>query len=595
MTTTNTPRPAPVSFNIEELLALLTQKRHDEISQKFLAVLEQFRAVTYFGISPEDQYFIDQFVKVFLFVVSEPTFVISERLFEQFLAYNHVICNIVAISSTRNTDAYLKIVARQPNNIVRLLVLYNARNEMKVDRKAIFDLNPTVASIWFAHYACSYYGALISQVGWENLREHFQFTHPQLRIAHQIQETYFGSTYAGPDCDRRIKPVVNRTVQEHLTPAKIRRVKTDPRKIAVLSAFWLSGTSVYRIFSAMIRALKPDFHLTFVQLSENPPPETDLWDDVRKMGSPGALFSAEALQNNDFQVVHFPDIGMSDSSILLANRRIAPIQLCAPGHPNSTFGSEIDYFMSGEEIEPPDHPEQNYSERLVIMPGLGQVHTRPRYEVQGLKQQNPVCLVNLPAWCQKLNYPYVQTLKKIQAAARGKFKVRLFSGNSLSRCNDYIPFAVELADQLGRENLEVVPNLPYAAYMAEMEKGDLALDAFHFGGGNTVSDNLFIGVPMICWEGDQWYNRTGPAILRRATVPELIVSTEQDFIDLAVKLIDDSSYRESLREKLKSLDLDRLIYFTDDAPYLNKAIHYLIDNHEQLQGDQSREPIRIPR
>ena len=594
MATQSTPNQG-VSLNPEEILALFVQKRYDEVSEKLLAVLEHFRDHTLLTVSVEQQYSIDQFVKVFLFILSEPTFIISPRYVLRYLSLNQVISNVVAMSNTKTTDAYVEIVLRQANNLLRLLTIYGARNRVKLDRKAIFDTNASLASTWFGFYACSYYSALVSQVGWENLREHFSYSDPRLRIGHQIQETYFGSTYAGGDRDRLMKPVVNQTVREGLGAARIRRKTPEERKIAVLSAFWAPTTSVYRNYSSLVRSLKGDFHLTFVQIGETAAPETDLWDDVRKLKfeEKGPQFAA--LQDADFQVAYFPDVGMFDGSIVLANQRIAPIQVCSPGHSVSTFGAEIDYFMSGVDCEVPENAEKNYSERLVLMPGLGVVHNRPNYEFQGLKRPNPVLLVNLPAWCQKVNYPYVQTLKKIQAATDNRFKIRLFSGYSLVRSNDHIPFYRELAGQLGAENVEVLPHLPYARYMAEMERGDLSLDTFHFGGCNTVSDSLFARVPMICWEGDKWYNRIGPATLLLAHLPECIVTNEQEFVDLAVRWIDDEKYRVDLQKKLAGLDLDALIYRQDDAAYFNKAIHYLIDNHERLQRDATRKSIVIPR
>jgi hypothetical protein len=575
--------------------ALFSQKRYDDISEKFLAILEHFRINTLFVVSPEEQYFIDQFVKVFLFILSEPTFVIPDRFILPYFSYNHLISNLVAISNAKTTDVHMEIVARQPNNIVRLLALHSARNRVKIDRKQIFDANPAVASAWFAFYACTYYSALVSPLGWENLREHFSFADPRLRINHQIQETYFGSTYAGGERDRLVKPIVNQSSRESHANLVIHRSAPDRRKIAVVSAFWTSSTSVFRNYSAYARSLKPDFHLTFLQLSNNAPPEIGLWDEVRRLTNPAGGLNLGPLQNCDFQVIYFPDIGMSDASILLANLRLAPLQICSPGHSVSTFGAEIDYFISGADVERPENPEGNYSERLVLLPGMGVVHNRPEYQLRGLKKQNPVLLINVPAWCQKLNYPYVQTLKKILETSKTKFKLRVFTGNSLLRSNDYMPFYREITSQLGPENVEIVPPLTYPDYMAQMEQADLTFDAYHFGGCNTVSDSLFVGVPMLCWEGDKWYNRIGPEMLRRANLPECVVTTQEQYIERALQLIDDESYRDGLRQRLSQVNLDQAIYARDDAPTFGTAVHYLIENHERLKNDSIRQPVRIPR
>ncbi len=130
--------------------------------------------------------------------------------------------------------------------------------------------------------------------------------------------------------------------------------------------------------------------------------------------------------------------------------------------------------------------------------------------------------------------------------------------------------------------------------MEKMEHGDLTLDAYHFGGCNTVSDSLFARVPIICWEGDQWYNRIGPSTLRMAGMHECIATSADEYIALAVRLIEDVKYRKDLRERLVRSDLDTLLYGKTNAVHFNTAIHYLIANHDRLQQNTTREPIRIP-
>ena len=68
--------------------------------------------------------------------------------------------------------------------------------------------------------------------------------------------------------------------------------------------------------------------------------------------------------------LHFlllPDVGMSASSRVLSQYRIAPIQLASWGHPDTTGSSNIDYFLSGELLEVPG-ADDHYSEELIRLP-----------------------------------------------------------------------------------------------------------------------------------------------------------------------------------------------------------------------------------
>ena len=117
--------PAPLELNLDEVLMLLVQKRHDEISERLLRVLEHFNSSTFFSLTQQQQYVIDQFVKVFLYVLSEPTFVISERFVHRYLFQNHLISNLVFMSGFKTTDAHVQILLQQPDNLIKLLTIYN--------------------------------------------------------------------------------------------------------------------------------------------------------------------------------------------------------------------------------------------------------------------------------------------------------------------------------------------------------------------------------------------------------------------------------------------------------------------------------------
>ena len=174
-------------------------------------------------------------------------------------------------------------------------------------------------------------------------------------------------------------------------------------------------------------------------------------------------------------------------------------------------------------------------------------------------------------------------------------RFRVFPGGSINRQNDCVPFVRSLSELLGSEHVEVIPGIPYADYMARMEDGDLCLDSYHFGGCNTVADGLFLRKPTVTWEGDKWYSRIGSQMLRQAGLPELIATSEEQFLEITLRLINDDGHRQTVEEKLRRADLDATVFSKADAKYFRKAIDYLIANHAQLQQDTDRSAIRIER
>ena len=137
-------------------------------------------------------------------------------------------------------------------------------------------------------------------------------------------------------------------------------------RVAVLSGSMLPGHSVFRNFRQCVEALtqSDEFEVVLVVLDDLstvdlPEVATDdeetkrnkqalknfrsLFDKVVRMGweSHTQLASAAswiALEN--FDLVYYPDVGMTAQSLLLANKRLAPVQVS-----NAPFSLSGEYFF----------------------------------------------------------------------------------------------------------------------------------------------------------------------------------------------------------------------------------------------------------
>ena len=107
-----------------------------------------------------------------------------------------------------------------------------------------------------------------------------------------------------------------------------------------------------------------------VQLGDAGPVDTSLFQQVIKIKMQGRTMELGPILGGEFNVVFYTDIGMDLESKYLSNLRIAPIQIAGYGHPVSTFGSTVDYFLAGAAVEN-QNAKQHYSERIVLIEGLG--------------------------------------------------------------------------------------------------------------------------------------------------------------------------------------------------------------------------------
>jgi hypothetical protein len=589
--------------NAQEWLKLLGGGQFGPLCRQILAALDVVCASTYARPEATAQQSLDLITNLILFTFTQPYFIIPDEFADQFVARNHAISNLVANSHFRTTDAQLEVIRNQSSNFIKILTLYSARNRVEFDRKAIFAVNPYLASIWYMQYAELFHAGLVNPVVQENLRRHMENPPGNMVTVSNMQEPFFGASYTGSDAaERAVKRAVNETVQRVAgTMPGASLEGRNRRKVAVLSTYWRRHHSVYRNYSQFIAALRPKYHVTFIQLGRYSEQFTEGFDEVRVLESNRGIVDPKQILQNDFQAMVYPDIGMTSESVLLSNFRLAPVQMALLGHSVSTFGAEIDYFFSGANVEVAEEPERNYSERLVLLPEMGVIHNRPLYTraavrpKPGFAKDPERVLINCPWQSHKVNVEALRTLAAIRDRSKRPVCFRFFIGAGTNLYNDHPPFYYQMREALGAGNFELATDMSYEHYMYAMEQGHFSLDSWHFGGCNTVSDSLFIRVPIVCREGGRWYNRIGPHMLRLAGVPELVAGSEEAYVQTALRLIEEEGFRRSLGERLERTDLDQTIYRKNDLPHFVAAFDYLMEHHERLKAEGARTPLRFPR
>ena len=115
---------------------------------------------------------------------------------------------------------------------------------------------------------------------------------------------------------------------------------------------------------------------------------------------------------------------------------------------------------------------------------------------------------------------------------------------------------IALLDRMRRQGIDerrvaLYGRVPIRSYFAAMGNVDIALDTFPYNGATTTLDTLWMGVPLVAWRGERGISRGSYSILRALGLDELIASSEDQYVELNVKLARDPEWRQRLRESLR--------------------------------------------
>ncbi len=582
----------PPLIDKRALLLLYQQKRFDKICEWIVQICIHFDKVFYTDLSGEDRLRVDNIVGMLSFFFSQEDFHIPDQFAPIIVNVAHLLANIFFLSSYGTTDCLLRHIGRQPSNFVRLMALYTVLNKAVVPPEAFFEKCPSLASIWWLNYQTAAAGTtteeLHQRVTGQFLHIPENYTMRDFRVA----PLYFNCsyyTYNGED--RKLKELLNKEVRKFSLKHTVTN-NPDPKSIAIVTGKWQPNTAVFKSMAPYLDAVSDHFDLTLIHYGKNAEHmDFSKFKHVKsiKARPDRTACDLSEIEKNDFSLVYFMDVGMCEESVYLANLRLAPIMATGYGHPVSTFGSLIDYFFGGVECEDASLANENYSERLVLLPGLGAHPVYPNYARQYPKKDTFV--INCAWTTSKINWPMLQMLKRAMDRAKRPTIVQFFPSWTVNRYNCVRQFVTNLSQIFGNR-FRVFYDKPYHEYLTELEKGSLAVDSFPFGGYNTVIDSMFVGIPVISIEGTRFYNRASSALLRRVGLDYLITHSEQECENKLVSLIDNP---DELRARASVLDSDErlqeLLIHTPEPAAFVKAFEYLIANHETLKG--GTKPIYI--
>lgn len=270
--------------------------------------------------------------------------------------------------------------------------------------------------------------------------------------------------------------------------------------------------------------------------------------------------TCEQIIADQLHILVFPEIGMNPQTLQIAALRLAPIQCVAWGHPVTSGLPTMDYFLSSELMES-EKAQDHYSETLIRLPNIGVSYPKPyiptvtktRADFQ-LRDDAVIYLCCQAPFKYLPHYDFVFA----EIARRVPQSQFLFLRGHLLKPRLNRAFA-EVG--LKSEDYCVFRTIPERFdYLMINLLSDVYLDTFSWSGGNTTLEAIACNLPVVTCPGEFMRTRHSDSFLKRLGVTDTIAQNEAEYIEIAVKLGLDPTWRRHVADRMN----ERHNYLYDD-------------------------------
>lgn len=370
-------------------------------------------------------------------------------------------------------------------------------------------------------------------------------------IPHMVNAWMYCSYASTPD-KHEIKKTFNVMFRSLLHRANItppRPVLRKPKrpKLLVIHERFLEMHAMYRCYAAYVRGLREHFELH--ALAEEmwiDEASEELFDTITKIKSDRKNLKGivDTVLNIAPDIIWYPSLGMSHWTVMLANLRLAPMQVMTHGHPATTHSDCIDYLYLTSYI---GDPTMCHSEKVLLGDAKtiafdGHVHLAASLpELAEASEREVRVAVNSKV--MKLSNRLIAICKAINKQAKYPVRFIFFPGER------HLYFD-GVANAIAREipNSDTRPYMNYQNFLKEISMCDLALAAFPFGNTNGTVDTCLLGLPTVAHFGPETPAQSDRLVMRTAGYPDwCICETDEQYLTAALNLINDFELRNRLK------------------------------------------------
>ncbi len=267
---------------------------------------------------------------------------------------------------------------------------------------------------------------------------------------------------------------------------------------------------------------------------------------------------ADAVKKSELDILVYADIGMDQITYQLGAMRLAPVQCVLVGHGVTTGLPTMEYYVSGDFESP--RAQRHYREKLVRLPNLGAAQLPPSFPAIGKLTrkdfnlpEDAVLLVSCANGIKHGPERDALLVEILQKAPRAVVVLKPFMNPSLVQPK-WVQRVQAAARQGGVEDrLRIIPPLAQGKDLMDfLALADIQLDTYPYGGWTTNMEAVYSGLALVTQEGEQARSRWGAHMLRALGIEAGIAKNEEEYVQQAVRLVNDDDLRSQIREQIRA-------------------------------------------
>ena len=338
----------------------------------------------------------------------------------------------------------------------------------------------------------------------------------------------------------------------------------DKIRIGIISEFFTDHT-IGKLYKDLIFSLDKNKFETFILHSQKTR-SGEIFTEFKEKEKEGILKNEilpiklsekiDVIKKFKFNIIFYPDIGLSVEFYYLALMRLAKYQITTFGHPETTGSNSIDFYLISKNCVN-DNTQKLYSEKLLLMNYLPMIYPKP-YTKKKLSEDelNKKNIYSCPQTLFKIHPDFDQIIFDILEKDKKGIFYLIKDSNKVW----YKKLIKRLSKNKKYDSKKIIfmDPLNYEDYLLHLGRSSVLLDPLYYGAGNSFFESMLFGTPTITFPTDYIKSRLVLGAYKQMEIKNAPIATSiQNYIDLAVKYAnrDDirvlkNSYKTAAEKKL---------------------------------------------